>query len=451
MPKSFKEYLRELTISPDYVMKGVENPFYDLDVDVSKDITPSLGDGKIKFKNTRKPSGTLVKDYGGKFHFQINKDDEDTDKYITTTKKMVKSHLGMKQRKNATASSNVNEFLTVYFIVHRDFTTPEDFMAEVGGKTGPTGVLLADGKPVTYDKLKELLDTDETPVRDINIGYQNSLAVIKDLKGRAVDKLFWVPKGKPEGVGEKNPSDVMIKLSDGNFIGYSNKISAGADKTPKINTSITAFYEKLKDTRQLRSIHNITHDAWNNAKSQIPKDKMIASEAINNFVIEKEKFSETSSKMAFAKLSKSFKKDRLNFYTDGYYYLFRNKMLELFSNHISDSRNLTYFLNTVAYYTYDDPDVTPCPYKLLVGSEKSSSLKEVSSDETNREIFFNTKPTNYSSIKVDYDKKGQTFNLSFTYKPLNAKVESSIVLRTRSKGGWSGKALYITSTGFNRK
>ena len=54
-------------------------------------------------------------------------------------------------------------------------------MAEVGGKTGPTGVLLADGKPVTYDKLKELLDTDETPVRDINIGYQNSLAVIKDL------------------------------------------------------------------------------------------------------------------------------------------------------------------------------------------------------------------------------------------------------------------------------
>ena len=126
-------------------------------------------------------------------------------------------------------------------------------------------------------------------------------------------------------------------------------------------------------------------------------------------------------------------------------------MLELFSNHISDSRNLTYFLNTVAYYTYDDPDVTPCPYKLLVGSEKSSSLKEVSSDETNREIFFNTKPANYSSIKVDYDKKGQTFNLSFTYKPLNAKVESSIVLRTRSKGGWSGKALYITSTGFNRK
>ena len=125
----------------------------------------------------------------------------------------------MKSRKNATASSNVNELLTVYFIVHRDYTTPEDFMAEVGGKTGDTGILLANGKPVTYQKLKELLDEDETAIRDIKIGYQNSIAVIKDLKGRAVDKLYWVPSGKPEGVGEKNPSDVMIKLSDGNFIG----------------------------------------------------------------------------------------------------------------------------------------------------------------------------------------------------------------------------------------
>ena len=451
MPKSFKEYLRELTISPDYVMKGVENPFYDLDVDISKDITPAVGDGKIKFKNTRKPSGTLIKNYGGKFHFQINKDDEDTDKYITTTKKMVKSHLGMKSRKNATASSNVNELLTVYFIVHRDYTTPEDFMAEVGGKTGDTGILLANGKPVTYQKLKELLDEDETAIRDIKIGYQNSLAVIKDLKGRAVDKLYWVPSGKPEGVGEKNPSDVMIKLSDGNFIGYSNKISAGKDKTPKINTSITAYYEKLKDSRQLRSIHNMTHDAWNHAKSLVPKEKMIASEVINNFIIEKERFSETTSKMAFAKLSRSFRKDGLNFYTDGYYYPFRNKLIELLANHISDSRNLTYFLNTVGYYTYDDPDVTPCPYKLLVGSETNSTLKEVSSDESSREIFFNTKSSNYSNIKTTYDKKSQTFNLSFLYKPLNTKIEADIILRTRSVGGWSGKALYITTPGFKKK
>lgn len=452
--KTFKQYLRylgELTISPDYVMKGIENPFYDLDIDIQKDIIPAVGDGKIKFKNTRKPSGTLIKNYGGKFHFQINKDDEDIDKYITTTKKMVKSHLGQKQRKNATASSNVNEYLTVHFIVHRNFTTPEDFMADIGDMNGTTGVLLADGKPVTYEKLRQLIDEDETAIRDINIGYQNSLAVIEDLKGKAIDKLYWVPKGKPEGVGQKNPSDVIIKLTDGSFIGYSNKISSGADKTPKINTTITAYYEKLKDTRQLRSIHNMTHDAWNYAKSLVPKDKKIASTAINNFIIEREKFSETSSKMAFARLSKSFRQDRLNFYTNDYYYPFRNKMIELFSNHISESRNLTYFLNTVGYYTYDDPDITPCPYKLLIGSEKSSSLREVSSDESSREIFFNTKPSNYSNIKINYDNKGQTFALSFLYKPLNTKIETSIVLRTRARGGWSGKALYITTPGFKKK
>tara|TARA_E500000178_G_scaffold348066_1_gene402509 strand:+ start:768 stop:2129 length:1362 start_codon:yes stop_codon:yes gene_type:complete len=452
--KTFKQYLRylgELTISPDYVMKGIENPFYDLDIDIQKDIIPAVGDGKIKFKNTRKPSGTLIKNYGGKFHFQINKDDEDIDKYITTTKKMVKSHLGQKQRKNATASSNVNEYLTVHFIVHRNFTTPEDFMADIGDMNGTTGVLLADGKPVTYEKLRQLIDEDETAIRDINIGYQNSLAVIEDLKGKAIDKLYWVPKGKPEGVGQKNPSDVIIKLTDGSFIGYSNKISSGADKTPKINTTITAYYEKLKDTRQLRSIHNMTHDAWNYAKSLVPKDKKIASTAINNFIIEREKFSETSSKMAFARLSKSFRQDRLNFYTNDYYYPFRNKMIELFSNYISESRNLTYFLNTVGYYTYDDPDVTPCPYKLLIGSEKSSSLREVSSDESSREIFFNTKPSNYSNIKINYDNKGQTFALSFLYKPLNTKIEASIVLRTRARGGWSGKALYITTPGFKKK
>ena len=449
--KTFKQYIRELTISPDYVMKGIENPFYDLDIDIQKDIIPAVGDGKIKFKNTRKPSGTLIKNYGGKFHFQINKDDEDIDKYITTTKKMVKSHLGQKQRKNATASSNVNEYLTVHFIVHRNFTTPEDFMADIGDMNGTTGVLLADGKPVTYEKLRQLIDEDETAIRDINIGYQNSLAVIEDLKGKAIDKLYWVPKGKPEGVGQKNPSDVIIKLTDGSFIGYSNKISSGTDKTPKINTTITAYYEKLKDTRQLKSIHNMTHDAWNYAKSLVPKDKKIASTAINNFIIEREKFSETSSKMAFARLSKSFRQDRLNFYTNDYYYPFRNKMIELFSNYISESRNLTYFLNTVGYYTYDDPDITPCPYKLLIGSEKSSSLREVSSDESSREIFFNTKPSNYGNIKINYDNKSQTFILSFLYKPLNTKIEASIVLRTRARGGWSGKALYITTPGFKKK
>ena len=166
-----QSFLSELTISPDYVMKGVENPFYVIDIPIEKDIRPAVGKGEIKFKNVKTPVGTEIKNYGGTKKFQINLDDTDTDKYITTPINLVKSHLGQKQRKDATASSNVNEFLSVYFLLHRSYTTPEAFMQEVGGKVGDTGVLNGDGFYVDYDELKILLDKDETPERDIAIGW----------------------------------------------------------------------------------------------------------------------------------------------------------------------------------------------------------------------------------------------------------------------------------------
>ena len=53
----------------------------------------------------------------------------------------------------------------------------------------------------------------------------------------------------------------------------------------------------------------------------------------------------------------------------------------------------------------DDPEATPCPYKLLIGSEKGSKIKDVSSDEEQRQIFFTKKPSDLSQIKTSYDKK----------------------------------------------
>ena len=50
---------------------------------------------------------------------------------------------------------------------------------------------------------------------------------------------------------------------------------------------------------------------------------------------------------------------------------------------------MVYFLRTVGYYTFDDADATPCPYKLLIGSEKKSTLKDVSSDEDMKESIRN--------------------------------------------------------------
>ena len=175
--EGFKKYLRELTVSPDYQSRGTFNPFYVIDIDSEKDIRPLVGDGEIKFKSVDSGSGQLIKNYGGKYHFQVNVKDEDTNYYIITTKSKVKAHYGQKTRKDSTASSNVNEFLTVYFLLHKDYTDPKTFQSDIGGKTGPTGVLNGEGKSVTYEDLVILIDKDESADRDIEIGYQNSLAV----------------------------------------------------------------------------------------------------------------------------------------------------------------------------------------------------------------------------------------------------------------------------------
>ena len=445
----FKTFLRELTVSPDYQSRGTFNPFYVLDIP-EDDIRPSVGDGVIKYKNVDSGSGELIKNYGGKYHFQVNVNDEDTNYYVITTKSKVKAHFGQKTRKDSTASSNVNEFLTVYFLLHKDYTDPKTFQSDIGGKTGKTGVLNGEGQDVTYEDLVQLIDRDETADRDIEIGYQNSLAVANDLTN-TIDKVFWVPRGKPDGVGGKNPSDVIIKLSDGSYVGYSNKIAAGKDATPKINTNITAFYSKLSDKKQLSNIEKMIDDAWNSAASTIDVKTPIAHRAIKSFSISGERFSESSSKRAFAGLARAFQKDKLKFYADDFYYKFRNNLISAFSTYISDSRNMVYLLNTVGYYTYDDPDATPCPYKLLIGSEKGSKIKDVSSDEEQRQIFFTKKPTDLTQIKTSYDKRGQTFNVAFGYRPLGKVISAPIVLRTRAAGGWSGKSLYITTSGFKVK
>ena len=445
----FKTFLRELTVSPDYQSRGTFNPFYVLDIP-EDDIRPSVGDGVIKYKNVDSGSGELIKNYGGKYHFQVNVNDEDTNYYIITTKSKVKAHFGQKTRKDSTASSNVNEFLTVYFLLHKDYTDPKTFQSDIGGKTGKTGVLNGEGQDVTYEDLVQLIDRDETADRDIEIGYQNSLAVANDLTN-TIDKVFWVPRGKPDGVGGKNPSDVIIKLSDGSYVGYSNKIAAGKDATPKINTNITAFYSKLSDKKQLSNIEKMIDDAWNSAASTIDVKTPIAHRAIKSFSISGERFSESSSKRAFAGLARAFQKDKLKFYADDFYYKFRNNLITAFSTYISDSRNMAYLLNTVGYYTYDDPDATPCPYKLLIGSEKGSKIKDVSSDEEQRQIFFTKKPSDLTQIKTSYDKRGQTFNVAFGYRPLGKVISAPIVLRTRAAGGWSGKSLYITTSGFKVK
>tara|TARA_B100001094_G_scaffold253313_1_gene251700 strand:+ start:25 stop:1443 length:1419 start_codon:yes stop_codon:yes gene_type:complete len=445
-----QSFLTEITISPHYQQKGVYNPFYELDIDIETDIRPEVGPGEITFANVKSGTGKLIKSYGrGKFHFQIHVDNKKSKYYVITTAKVVKSHLGMTKRKSSTASSDVNEYLSLYFIKHPKFTDVKTFMSEIGKKTGDTGVLASDGK-VTYDDLRELIDKDETAERDIIIGYNNSKAVIQDLKSMKVkwSVLHWVPQAKPGGIKRNNPSDIIIELSDGSYIGYSNKISAGKDKTPKLNTGIWSAYKKRMDKTQLGNIEKMIDKAWADAARKIKPKSKNAYAVLKRFNIKKEAFSETSSQERFMELAKAFAKDKLNFFTDDMYYPFRNNLILAYSRYLKKPSNMQYLMNTVALYTYDDASDTPCPYKLLIGSESGSKLKEVVSDDTHRQVFFSDKASDFVQIKTSYDNKSQSFNAQFTHKPTGLTVSNSWTLRTRARGGWGGKNLYFTTSGF---
>ena len=104
-----------------------------------------------------------------------------------------------------------------------------------------------------------LIDKDESAERDIKIGLNNARAVRKDIGGKGIANLYWVPRGKPRGISPKTPSDVIIQFTDGTFRGYSNKISAGKDETPKFNTNVNAFYKEMGNFSQLMNVQYLNY------------------------------------------------------------------------------------------------------------------------------------------------------------------------------------------------
>ncbi len=172
------------------INKGLQDNFHGKNITNFQYIYNNLNKIINSIKNG---TGKLLKTYGkGKYHFQIVVDGDRTKYHIITTGTYVTNHLGMKKRQSATASSDVNEYLSLYFIQHPTFTDAKTFMSDVGKLTDDTGIL-ASGGSVTYEDLRELLDKDEKVERDILIGYNNSIAVIADLKSMKVkwSVLHW--------------------------------------------------------------------------------------------------------------------------------------------------------------------------------------------------------------------------------------------------------------------
>ena len=210
------------TVSPSYSMKGVVNPYYTMDPSVTtvaknalKKVGIDVNAKDILFKCVNQVQGKIVNTSQGKYLFQLALDTQSDLAFgMKVTKRQVKGHFGMATRKDSTASSNVNEFLTVYFLINPQMNPKEleDYSCVNGSAS--TGVLTGEGSSVSFEDLCMLLDKDESAERDIKIGLNNARAVRKDIQGKGIANLYWVPRGKPRGISPKTPSDVIIQFTD---------------------------------------------------------------------------------------------------------------------------------------------------------------------------------------------------------------------------------------------
>ena len=445
------------TVSPDYQQRGQFNPYYTMKSAVIASAHTALVKKYKDEKFTQKDlffkcvdvgSGELIYSTSSRaaFTFQIalNKKENIIPYYIRGAQASAIGHLGMSSRKPATQSSNVNEFMSVYFLVQPDMS-PEGLQKYITSQSGPTGVFYGSGKPVTFSDVVDLIDADQTPERDVNIGRNNAIAIRKDIKGKGMGRVYWTPQAKPGNVSPNNPSDVVVTLGDGSLQGYSNKIASGKDATPKFNTNIFAFYGKLGDGGQLSSVQSIIDNAWNTAAKNVTSEN--AAGALNSISIENEPYSESGSRTTFATIARQFIADGLDFYGKDFYYPYRNNLIEGFKNYLVNPSNLSYMLRTIYFYTYDDPSkaFTPCPYKLLIGQTAGSSSIKSISDDTMLKSMLIANPAEYSKITGYYDGTSQSFKMSFKYKTKTVNIP--ITCRTRAAGGWSGKSLYITTSG----
>ena len=164
-----------------------------------------------------------------------------------------------------------------------------------------------------------------------------------------------------------------------------------------------------------------------------------------------DEYSESGSKANFQKLGSVFEDEKLDFYGKDFYHPYRNYFILNFSKHLEDVENLAYFLRTISLYTWGVESDTDddCPYKLLVGTERSSTITEVSSDVNKKSALSGNDKSKYTKINTTYDNKSQSFKLDFDVEDNGEtkKVNIPITARTRAEGGFSGKSLFITTSG----
>ena len=76
------------------------------------------------------------------------------------------------------------------------------------------------------------------------------------------------------------------------------------------------------------------------------------------------------------------------------------------------------------------------------------TIKDVSENESLKELLVNKNPARLTGIKAAYDGQSQSFTMTLNFTNGELKnVTIPITCKTRSAGGWSGKSLFISTSG----
>ena len=118
----------------------------------------------------------------GRTYFQITTSNKiDIPYYIKGAQSLAIGHFGMAQRKSATASSDINELMSLYFLVHptekagteKAATTwlrgTKKSRSKVFLPTGSIGVVKADSTTITYSDLGKLLNNKKVNITDVDL------------------------------------------------------------------------------------------------------------------------------------------------------------------------------------------------------------------------------------------------------------------------------------------
>lgn len=341
-------------------------------------------------------------------------------------------------RKDSTAASNVNEVFSLYFLSHTFVSAEHTLMELESNKKQPSGIYTGEGKMIRTGELLDLVLGDASYENDLQIAANNAAVLKQDFK-EAPKKLFWTPRAKPYNMDSKHPADIVIEFNSG-LMGYSNKaIATKEDTTPKLNTNIVAGYKRIS-SKNLSKIEQLVDNTWEESYKQLPQEL----HPFFDFNIKDEGYSEKSSSKKFLEIGKQFRKLGYDF-NKLFYYQFRNNMIKNYISFLQNEKHFKEFLYMMGVYTYGELSENQVPYKLLIGSTKKSTIKDVTNDIVTKNILF--KP-NIQSFDFKYDGKSQSFNIEGIIN--NKRFIIPFTLRTRV-GGLLGKSLYITTSGMKYK